>query len=453
MVDQVEFPNPFVDALYRELLERGIAYFLPMSQLEVLEPIRPSQAELVFNQQRDGVLELEWLGFRYSLSNQERPFTENEKRLIKSIGSVLSTRYRLLFNADLAARRFELFRGLPEDRYVSAFLDPSPYIRREMPTLNTDRIADAIEVLRISSLTTYENRRIETGVILFGSQPDPCHALPPLQPGALRYSSALTSIRAFHRLCDALQTMALVDRDGLLVEIVDIQEWTQPFGSFKLSVPSPARYERHSRATLCGGHICLILTPNGEIKVFAEGVQVFNFLGGRWRLTDALEKYGVWEQAIGNAQLAERLFTAALNLAEDRRGGMFVTLDDAQAASRMVAPNDLLTNQSSSTDGFNLGSKEQLHYLLRHKRVLDLAPTVLETLARIDGAIVLDRESNFLSFGAILRHPLGIDERTQPADGGRTTAAIFASRFGNVLKISEDGFISFFRDGQCLWEI
>jgi hypothetical protein len=28
------------------------------------------------------------------------------------------------------------------------------------------------------------------------------------------------------------------------------------------------------RATLCGGHICLALTPNGEIKIFGEGVQL-----------------------------------------------------------------------------------------------------------------------------------------------------------------------------------
>jgi hypothetical protein len=38
-------------------------------------------------------------------------------------------------------------------------------------------------------------------------------------------------------------------------------------------------------------------------------------------------------------------------------------------------------------------------------------------------------------------------------EGGRTTAAISASRFGNVLKISEDGMISFFQNGKCIWDI
>jgi DNA integrity scanning protein DisA with diadenylate cyclase activity len=318
-----------------------------------------------------------------------------------------------------------------------------------MLTWKADHIADAIEVLRISSLTTYENRRIAAGVLLFGSQPDACHSPAPLPSGALRYSDALTSIRSFHRLCDGLQTVALVDRDGLLVEIVDIQGWAKSFTGAKLPVPVAARYQNHSLATLCGGHICLILTPNGEIKVFAEGAQLFNFQDGRWRLTDAMEKYSVWEKATGNAELAKRLFIIALNLAEDRRGALFVILDDAQMANRMLASSDLLSEQNSSTGG----SKDQLHYLLRNKRVLDLAPTVVETLARIDGAIVLDREANFLAFGAILHHPLGIEEHTHPTEGGRTTAAIVASRFGNVLKISEDGLISYFREGQCIWKM
>ncbi len=453
MVTKVEYQYPFVNALYGELLERAVSYFLPEFKLEVLEPVHTSDAEVKFDHQREGVLELEWLGFRYKLFNQGKSFTENERKLLKSIGNVLSTRYRLLFNADLAARSFHLFRGLPEDRYVSAFLGETPYTEDQMPIWKADRIADAIEVLRVSSLTTYENRRIATGVLLFGSQPDACHSLPPLPSGALRYTDALTSIRSFHRLCDGLQTVALVDRDGLLVEIVDIQEWTQPLASAKLPVPIAARYRTHSRATLCGGHLCLILTPNGEIKVFADGVQEFNFQNGRWRLTDASKKYSVWEKGIGNTKLADWLFTIALNLAEDRRGGLFVILDDAQMANQILASSDLLSDQKSSTGEFKLGSKDQLHYLLRNKRVLDVAPTVLETLARIDGAIVLDREANLLAFGAILRYPLGIEKHNHPTGGGRTTAALVASRFGNALEISEDGLISYFRDGQTVWEM
>src|SRR5260370_28000146 len=123
---------------------------------------------------------------------------------------------------------------------------------------------------------------------------------------------------------------------------VDCRNWSSGWAHGQLPAPSAAIYRPHTLATLYGGHICLVLTPNGEIKVFAAGAQIFSFLNGRWRLTDIVEKFRVWEQAIGEARLAERLFTVALNLAEDRRGGLFVVLDDPDLAGHFVSPGDLL---------------------------------------------------------------------------------------------------------------
>jgi len=197
----------------------------------------------------------------------------------------------------------------------------------------------------------------------------------------------------------------------------------------------------------------MILTPNGEMKIFANGVQVFRFWDGRWRLTDAERKYTLWTEAVGNVELAERLFGAALNLAEDRRGGLLVVLDDPNTARKLVSRTDLLSPLPDRGDHPVAGTKDQLHYLLHQKRVLDVPSAVLETVARIDGGIVLDRASNLLAFGAILRHPDLADLHPENIEGGRTTAAISASRFGSVLKISEDGMISFFQNGKCIWDI
>jgi hypothetical protein len=106
---------------------------------------------------------------------------------------------------------------------------------------------------------------------------------------------------------------------------------------------------------------------------------------------------------------------------------------------------DLLEN-----DGPLGTNKGQIHYLLRGKQVLGLELSVLQSIARVDGGIVLDRAGRLLAFGAILRNA-GEDVTAQ--DGGRTTAAVHASRFGPVLKISEDGSISFYRAATKLWEI
>jgi hypothetical protein len=450
MPDQTQTPV-FIDGLYGKFIERGIGYFFPSVNLQSLGR-DPHPGQDVIVQENGGTsVVLNWLGSRYSLTRDE-PFSESEIKLLSSIGTVLDSRYRMIVDANHVEQRFELFRGLPEDRYVSAYIDGAPY--KEPVWKEPDRVEDAIEVLRTSSLSTYENRRISTGALLFGKSPDPCHKLQPGQPsGALPYSSALTSIRSFYRLCDGLQTLALVDQNGFLVEIVDVEQWAQPLSDIPLPVPSPARYQTHSRATLCGGHVCMILTPNGEMKIIADGVQVFRFWDGQWRLTDAERKYSLWTAAIGNLELAERLFVAALNLAEDRRGGLLVVLDDPDTARNLVSRTDLLVSLPDRGQDLIVDTKDHLHYLLHQKRVLDIPIAVLETIARIDGGIVLDQDSNLLAFGAILRHQDLADLHPENIEGGRTTAAIGASQFGSVLKISEDGLISFFQKGKCVWEI
>ena len=449
MLDQTRAPH-FIDGLYGKLIEGGIEYFFPTAVLQSLERDPRISQQSLTQEPGDTSVVMDWLGSRYLLTREE-PFSESEIKLINSIGAVLDSRYRMILDTDRVEQRFELFRGLPEDRYVSAFLDGAPY--KGPVWTGPDRMEDAIEVLRTSSLSTYENRRISTGVLLFGKSPDPCHELPPHPSRALRYSLSLTSIRSFYRLCDGLQTLALVDQDGFLAEIVDVEQWAEPYSGISLPVPSPARYRTHSRATLCGGHVCMILTPNGEMKIIADGVQVFRFWDGRWRLTDAPRKYDLWTDAIGNKEFAERLFVAALNLAEERRGGLLVVLDNPAMARKLVSKSDLLTSLPDHGQEPVSGGKDQLHYLLHEKRLLDIPSSVLETIARIDGGIVLDRDSNLLAFGAILRHQELADLHPENIEGGRTTAAIAASRFGSVLKISEDGVIAFFREGRCVWEI
>jgi len=445
----IDTPRVALDALYRETLERGVRYFLPGAELTRIGSSEPAAPKLATTTRPDGGVDVTWLGAAYVLRYPGRGLTDHETKLLRSIGRVLSTRYRIFLDATLAAERLDLIRGLPEDRFVSAYLDPAPYMRGEAPAI--DRVAEAIEVLRISSSSTYENRRVNTGVLLFGKLPDPCHVPPPLPDGALPYSQALTTTRTFSRLSDGMRTVALVDGAGRMVELVDIEEWARPYQDMELPVPCAASFTAHCRATLCGGHVCLVLTPNGEIKAFADGAQVFNFLDGRWRLSDVGEKYAQWVQAIAQTPLAARLFTTTLNLAERRRGGLFVVLGDLADASHLVAGEDRLDLVPGSPPG--PGSKQQFHYLLRGKSVLDLTPTVLESIARIDGAIVMDRGSNLIAFGSILRHHLGTELDEFSGEGGRTTAAVAASRFGHVLKVSEDGLVSLFAGGRCIWEI
>src|SRR5260370_1306641 len=122
-------------------------------------------------------LSFEWIGGSDALTDRTE-LSDHEQRMLRSIGRFLSTRYELLFDRKIAAQNLPIFGGLAEDRYVSTFLEPRVYDSATSAATLPDRVSEAIEVLRISALSSYEDKRISTGALLFGSLPDACHSLP-----------------------------------------------------------------------------------------------------------------------------------------------------------------------------------------------------------------------------------------------------------------------------------
>jgi DNA integrity scanning protein DisA with diadenylate cyclase activity len=119
-----------------------------------------------------------------------------------------------------------------------------------------------------------------------------------------------------------------------------------------------------------------------------------------------------------------------------------------------VAPSDRLDRSFAGTPETPAApSRRDLLHLLEGRSITDLDPNVLAALASLDGAIVVDTSGRLLAAGAILRHPATAEsEAGGVVEGARTTAALAASRFGPVLKVSEDGVITFF-DGERVWDI
>ncbi len=70
---------------------------------------------------------------------------------------------------------------------------------------------------------------------------------------------------------------------------------------------------------------------------------------------------------------------------------------------------------------------------------------LFELIASVDGAILLDKNFNILSFGEMINNSIPTPEVAEA--GSRTLAAAKASVFGLSIKVSEDGDISIFEDG------
>ncbi len=403
----------------------------------------------------DGLsLDIEWLGTRLTFRPESPvPLLHLERRMVESVVQALDLRFRGLFDQDLADR-LERFQYLTEDLIIADFLRP----------IGRYRVPAALEALRVAALSTYENRRVSTGALLLGTTYDPTEPDRKNPDGAPRFNARLTAIKGFHRLCDGVRTLFLVDLQGDLIRMTDVEYWSdQAYGNDPVEHPCPRLYVSHAKATRDGGHVCLVLTPNQEIKIFAAGTMIFRYSDARWRLLDIPSKFAVWREAVGLAtppELALWLFQAALNLSEARTGALLVVVrDPALALSELIAPIDRMTEEiaiDDPQDPENLSprlAKRALHHAVRGASLCDLEPSVLESIASLDGAVVTDLSGRLLTFGAILRIAPETLQFVRSVQGARTLAALAASQYGPVLKVSEDGHLTMFLKGRRVWEL
>ncbi len=281
-IDRPSGPISRVVGLYQTLLRKTLEHFFPNAILEVQGDRSvidwdgsSDETHYRFTDDLDGVgLEIEWLGTHLSFRSESPvPLLPLERRLVEVVVQALDRRFRGLFDQSLVDR-LERFQYLTEDLIITDFLQPiGPY-----------RVPAAIEALRVAALSTYENKRVSTGALLLGTDHDPANPDRTNTEGAPRFNARLTGIKGFHRLCDGVQTLFLVDTKGDLFRMADIELWAnQVQGDAALEHPCPRPYQSHASATREGGHVCLVLTPNQEIKIFAAGTMLFSLSDARWR--------------------------------------------------------------------------------------------------------------------------------------------------------------------------
>jgi DNA integrity scanning protein DisA with diadenylate cyclase activity len=460
--DRLREPISRIVGVYQIVLRRTLEHFFPGAQLEVVGDrslidwvASPDEPYFRIHDDPSGLgVEIDWLGTALTFQSvSPMPLLPSERRMVEVIVEAIDLRLRGLINQDLS-HRLDRFSYQTEDLIVADYLEAvSPY-----------RVPAALEALRIAALSTYENRRVSMGVMLLGTEHDPAAPQHENREGAPNFNARLTAIKGFHRLCDGVRTVFLIDLQGDLLRLIDVARWADAVqGDEPLEHPCPTAYREHARATSTGGHVCLVLTPSQEIKVFARGTLAFSFSDARWRLLDIPSKFAVWCQAVGQCgspRLAEAIFQAALNLSESRHGALFVVLRDPEhSVPQLLTLPDQISREvlaDDPEDPDNLSpkhAKRSLHHVVRGLNLADIESSVLEAIASLDGAVVTDLDGRLLTFGAILRIAPETLELGRAVQGARTLAALAASLHGPVLKVSEDGYLTMFLKGRRVWEL
>jgi hypothetical protein len=174
--------------------------------------------------------------------------------------------------------------------------------------------------------------------------------------------------------------------------------------------------------------------PDHSIWICSQGPPLIVKRTGRWKAipTEALAA-GV-ARIIGSMPTAELLVETAVLLSLHGHGGILAVAASAGGVDGLVQSKDRVDDVVPGT------AESAVHGVLD---VEDLDTATLVRLASIDGACVLDRSGQLVAYGAV------VTSSDSTGEGARTAAARFLSeRLDVVIKVSEDGPISVFRDGE-----
>ena len=189
--------------------------------------------------------------------------------------------------------------------------------------------------------------------------------------------------------------------------------------------------------------VTAILTRQGEVLV-AMGARIcFSWEAASWRLYPAhrlcdqlralLTQVCAGKGKALPGHLAQHMTTMALTLREDRLGALLVVSSSEEVTDRLIRSRQA-----------NLSPVEALYSrLFVGRHLCDLSPQLACNAAALDGAVVIDQNGIVRGIGCIFE----TGRRRTAAEGARTRAALFGSQDGVALKISQDGDVSIFRNG------
>jgi hypothetical protein len=182
-----------VHSLHHQLLRRAVTHFFPGATLFINGP---ETARLRRSPAGAQHVRFACAGLRCEC-RRSYPFSRSERRLLHILGSVISRRvFEFLHSAD-GGSGVPAVGGLPEDRFVAEFLLSGLFQGDGSEVAGP--LCDAIEVLRLIGVTSYENRRVTTGVLLaIGGSTRRVREIGQGAPQPVRFDPLLATIKSLH---------------------------------------------------------------------------------------------------------------------------------------------------------------------------------------------------------------------------------------------------------------
>lgn len=299
-------------------------------------------------------------------------------------------------------------------------------------------VSEVLGALHRLSEQSYENKALTFGCIL-----DPKNKQP---TDAVVFPRDFLRSKKYKALSDGYRTAYLISTHGAVVDFVDLDRVAAPPLSGKNHFPDWAEpIAKVSRAGRCG----IALSRQGDILVFDEGTLRFTYRYGQWQywnhahliklLRDRARAQRVPKDVLG--RVVGAIYRVALDVSFRRSGGLFVVLHNSRSLYEIVRYGDAIS------DGERHGTDEAFDAVVNGRTIQSLSRPVAVELASLDGAVVLRNSGRVVAYGAVLQPKRA--GKLRGSEGSRTKAAIGASNYGLSVKVSSDGDISVYHNGQA----
>jgi len=299
-------------------------------------------------------------------------------------------------------------------------------------------LADTLEYLIELSGTRVEAHNLTHGVVIT----DAIAHEPRLR---VPYPSGLRDAKRSPLLFDGQRSVLIVDRAGRARTELQAHRLDRLHPSSAPLLPVEREFVDSGSlvalATRQLGGIGFFLREDRSIWTFVDGQPLVIRRGAHWTAFPLWLARAIGTK-IGGGAAVELIVGAAMLVSVKTGGAIFAIVDDATALDEVVAAKDRFDRRDDLDDDDDLRPETKLHHLIDAG---DLDTQTLARLAELDGATVLDRDGRLLTYGAI------IASSDSQHEGARTAAAKSLSNHALVvLKVSEDGDITVFSDGDVV---
>jgi hypothetical protein len=295
-------------------------------------------------------------------------------------------------------------------------------------------IADVFAAMRTLAGQTYENKALSFGCLVDARSS---------KTSAVRFPTDFLTKKRYKALTDGFRTGYVVSKNGALIGFIDVDD-ARRAATDSGSYPEWAGYiAGASHKGRCG--ICL--TRAGDILAFDNGVLRFSYRFGRWRywnhshLVDLLRGLARVQHVAPSLikTVVTSVYRTSLDVSFRRTGGMLVVLRRRSDLREIVRAGDAIADDTRDPIDAAFDSA------LPGSKIQSTPRRIAAELAGIDGAVVVASSGELLAYGAVLQPKKR--GKISATEGSRSKAAIGASNYGVVVKISADGGITVFHKG------